>query len=88
MSFVIKPVSSPELIFFHPTFAKSGSMSSTDSPVKVGEADGVYVFRVGAVEKLFFCHIAPKIVGLHLILLPSLGNKETRKHLGMCSNVM
>lgn len=54
-------------------------MSSTDSPVKVGEADGIYVFRVSAMKKLFFSHIAPKIVVLHLILLPLFRDKETRE---------
>lgn len=56
-------------------------MSSTDPPVKVGFADGVYVFRVSAMKQLFLQHITPVV--LHLILLPLLNNEIT-VHLLMC----
>lgn len=53
-------------------------MSSTDSPVEVGEADDVYIFRVSPMKKLFFRHTVSTVV-LHLILLPLDGKKIHQK---------
>lgn len=52
-------------------------MSSTESPVKVGFADDVHIFIVSAMKKLFFGHIAPTVVVLHVSFLPLFSKKKS-----------
>lgn len=52
------------------TFPIGGSVCSTDSPVKVVEADSIDVLGVGTVEQLPLRHITPTIGLAHQILLP------------------
>lgn len=45
-------------------------MSSTDPPVEVVLADGIYMLAVGAVEELLLGHVFASVALFHTILLP------------------
>lgn len=45
-------------------------MTTTESPVKVGVADGVHVLIVSAVKKLHLQHRTASVAILHLGFLP------------------
>lgn len=51
------------------SFAINSCMSSTESPIKVGMADGIHVFFICAVKKQFFCHIASTVYCFPLTFL-------------------
>lgn len=51
-------------------FAVGCAMCTTDSPVKVIEADGIYVFGICSMKQLPFFNISPCIILLHVIFLP------------------
>lgn len=60
------------------TFSVGCAMSSTDPPVEVVLADGIYMLAVGAVEELLLGHIFSSVVLFHTIPLPKKhANRQT-----------
>lgn len=69
-------VYNPDFLNF--TFSVGCAMSSTDPPVKVVLADGIYMLAVGAVEELLLGHVFASVVLFHTILLPKRrANRQT-----------